>query len=360
MASSSLHLPSSSSSGTIELDARGIDLTTALIEAASSPNKIINLAIELGHWLGREKLNRFQLEDFIKKSRDLNKKAEAFYDEVMQGEKTPPIANLALKQSGSLGRLMVRDPWLSWIVSTTACLFECHRENYVSETLCMILIQGSVPSDSKLDLRELKRHPSRIQLKAVADKLVLSVWFNVVNSGNCVTPLPESVSEVCSRGHNLASEDLAIIINELRAPRQSVIIQSTHLLLDLTRWLLMHFDGDLQVIVNSKIVYKASLGSSGRKIELRVDKYCTESCDDTTPSTYSLLVDISGSYKELWSGRYKLPHLQNMQPVSRQRLYSITRTYPPESKAATPSLHVAVKSTAQEIVSWLLTIPLMR
>jgi hypothetical protein len=213
--------PSSSPAGTLDVVARGIDLTTALIEASSSPNKIINLAIELGHWLGRERLNRYQLEDFMQKSRGLvqsNDQAERFYEEVLEGEKAHPIGNLSLKQSGSLGRLMVRDPWLSWIVSTTACLFECHREDYVSETLCMILLQGSMPPGTALTRRELQRHPSRIQLKSVADKLVLSVWFNVVNSGSYSIPLPDELMKICPRGHNCESEDLATIINALRTP----------------------------------------------------------------------------------------------------------------------------------------------
>ncbi|KAE9369826.1 hypothetical protein N431DRAFT_485643 [Stipitochalara longipes BDJ] len=250
---------SSSTAGALDVAARGIDLTTALIEASSSPNKIIHLAIELGQWLGRERLNRFQLEDFMQKGRGLvqpNEKAESFYNEVLEGEKAHPIANLSLKQSGSLGRLMVRDPWLSWIVSTTACLFECHRENYVPDTLCMILLQGSMPSGANISRHELQRHLSRIQLKSVADKLVLSVWFNVVNSGNSTIPLPDVLGKICPRGHNLESEDLAAIINALRIFRQRVIIRSTHLLLDLTRWLLLHLTASYRSLSAARLFTK--------------------------------------------------------------------------------------------------------
>ena len=47
----------------LDLAARAIDLTQALINATSSSNSLIKGAWGIGQWLGREKLNQYELED---------------------------------------------------------------------------------------------------------------------------------------------------------------------------------------------------------------------------------------------------------------------------------------------------------
>jgi hypothetical protein len=123
----------------LDLLARGIDLLTALTETTNSPHSIVNVAIELGRWLGREKLTESQLQFCFEKARGLviaNSLANKFYEAVVKVPQQRAVGPFFAQQSGSLGRLMANDPYLCWMTSTITCLFEFHREEFISDVLC--------------------------------------------------------------------------------------------------------------------------------------------------------------------------------------------------------------------------------
>lgn len=55
----------------IDISARGIDLLTALTETANSPHSVVQIGMEIGRWLGREKLNERELHFCLEKARGL-------------------------------------------------------------------------------------------------------------------------------------------------------------------------------------------------------------------------------------------------------------------------------------------------
>jgi len=66
----------------LDIWARGVDLLTALTETANSSNSVVHVGIEIGRWLGREKLSENQLQLCLEKARGLviaNSKGNKFY-----------------------------------------------------------------------------------------------------------------------------------------------------------------------------------------------------------------------------------------------------------------------------------------
>lgn len=186
---------------------------------------------------------------------------------------------------------MAKDPYLCWMTSTIACLFEFHGEDFISDVLCSFIMQAHMSKDGKA-LREFRLawHPLRLQLKLVLDRIVSSIWYNVVNSGVVTTgeqgsstslPLPPEIKAICPRGHNLESYKLGVILSQLQTIQQEAIIESQNVISNLTLWLVYHFKGRLRVVVSGKIVYDQVLGPAEKTIEDRTQKFCSNSgpCD---------------------------------------------------------------------------------
>src|SRR5450432_4195598 len=115
-----------------------------------------------------------------------NDNGQALFDDIIQGVEGKPLGPLFLEQSGSLGRLMARGPNLSWMISTVACLFQCHRDDrFVSQTLTSFIIRAH--SARRLNHATqtadfVSYNPVQVQIRSVISKIVLSVWHNVVNA----------------------------------------------------------------------------------------------------------------------------------------------------------------------------------
>lgn len=144
----------------LDLSTRAIDLTTALLKATTSSGSLLKGAWEIGQWLGRERLNQYELLDCMQKSKGLafaNQQGQQFFDQIIRGMETVPVGPLFLQESGSLGRLMAGDPNLSWIVSTVACLFQHHRDDMLVTEMVLAFIMKSQPSQSSKDIHFAER-----------------------------------------------------------------------------------------------------------------------------------------------------------------------------------------------------------
>jgi hypothetical protein len=350
----------------LDLAARGIDLTTALLQATTSSGSLLKGAWEIGQWLGRERLNQYELLDCMQKAKGIvfaNKQGQQFFDQIIRGLDTVPVKPLFLQQSGSLGRLMAGDPNLSWIVSTVACLFQHQRdERLVTEMLTAFIIK-SRPSPSQEHGSALSAYdPERTRLRSVVRKIVSSIWYNVINVGCDTIPLPKELLSVCPNGHYLDPEDFATVISTIHARTQlKAILQTKHLLRDVVLWLFLHYDGTIVVNVGGQIVYRADLGNPHRELEVHVESPCPEDgdCGSVGNEPYKILHNIHGKFEEFLSG-YAFSGFSDFlpQPGIRQKVYEIPRLYPSDSKMWNKGLQILVKCSAQSIVQWLLGVPL--
>lgn len=159
---------------------------------------------------------------------------------------------------------MTDDPFLCWMTSTTARLFEFQGEDFISDVLCSFIMQAHNNGGKALKEYQLAWHPLRIQLKPVLQKIISSMWFNAVNSGvvkrnqqGSLTslPLPTELKEVCPRGHNMESHRLGTILCQLRETQGEVIIESDNVITNLTLCLIYQFKGRVRDVVSGKIVY---------------------------------------------------------------------------------------------------------
>jgi hypothetical protein len=362
--------PGETQVGSLDLAARAIDLTTVLLKATSSTGSLLKGAWEIGQWLGREKLNQYELLDCMEKAKDLiyaNKHGQQFFDKVIRGLDTMNAGPLFLQQSGSLGRLMAGDPHLSWVVSTVACLFQHHRDDrIVTEMLTALIMEShrSCPDDGNISpLDSASYNPEQTRLRAVVRKIVSSVWYNVVNVGCDTIPLPHELLELCLRGHYLEPGDFGIVTNIIYAHCPSkAILRTDHLLRDVLLWLLLHYDGTVIVNAGGQIIYKTTLGNPGRELEVRVASLCPEDgcCGLVGKESYEILRNISGNFEEFLLSGSSFSQFTDLppQPGIRQRLYDIPRLYPGDSPMWNKGLQILVKSSAQSLMRWLLDVPL--
>lgn len=227
----------------LNLVARNIDLVSTLVDATSAPGGLLNLGIQLGEWLQHEKVNRHELKDCFESASGLawpNRNGELFQDKVRRKCAPKPILPLFLQHSGSLGRLLVFDEALCWIVSTTGCLLNYHKEAWVTEIITNI-IAGSQPESQSS--RKPPFEVGKIQIHLIIRKIVSSVWYNIVNPGTRTIGLPDVLANVCTTRHHLPPELVGRVIVALQSRRSQIVIRSPMLYQNLTLRLLHHFHG---------------------------------------------------------------------------------------------------------------------
>ncbi|KAF5694910.1 hypothetical protein FDENT_805 [Fusarium denticulatum] len=355
--------------GRLDLASRAIDLTTVLLRATSSSGSLLKGAWEIGQWLGRERLNQYELLDCMEKAKGFafaNQTGQQFFDKIIQGLDTLPVRPLFLQHSGSLGRLMAGDPNLSWIVSTVACLFQHHRDDMlVTETVTACIMESHRLRGQEHDVvtRDAFMYdPEHTRVRAVVRKIVSSVWYNVVNVGCDTVPLPDELLAICSRGHYLDPADFGIVVNTIytRCPSKA-ILRTTHLLRDVMLWLLLHYDGAIVVNVGGHIVYRADFGNPLRELEVNVASPCPNQgpCSGVHQASYQILRHVSGKFEDFLTGYISSDFDDSLpQPGIRQKLYEIPRLYPRASPMWNEGVQIVIKCTAQSIMQWLLGVPL--
>ena len=207
-------------SAEINLAKSGLDFAAAVLKASNSSSSLVNGSIEVGQWLGGERLDRLELADCFTKAKGLafpNEAGQQFCKMVKEGTVQNPLTHVFLVQSGSLGRTIIHDPWLCWIISTSASLFQFHYEtSFISDALCSFIMRNQ---HAREDLRhdfDFKYRPDQAQVKSVVDKIVSSVWLNVVNAGQKTLPLPDELRSICPRGHLLSSENIGKVMHALQ------------------------------------------------------------------------------------------------------------------------------------------------
>jgi hypothetical protein len=275
-----------------------------------------------------------------------------------------------------MGRLLAEDPSACWIVSSAVCLFQFHREEFISEALVAFMLQARPPEADISDLHHLLQyHPERYSLQAVVNKIILSVWENVVNTKHLTIPFPEKLANICRRGHFLDARDFGMVAQALSSRDWSnsrkCVLHSKHLLRNLTLWLICHFDGHIVVTVCGRIEYQKQAGQADREVELRVDNYCPETglCEESeeeNPPVFELLREVEGKFDDFLRGIY--PQAKNFRPDPgvRRDLYQIHRPSALESKDKNRGrrlddklLQQKIRESTMSMMNWLLDRPVL-
>ena len=352
----------STAASSLDVIARSLDLCRSLMDTTNSSGPVMNVVLEVGQWLGREKLNKSELQDCLQRARAIavpNCTAQTLFDDIRSGIDASETAPFLPLSSGSLSNLMANDPNLCWMVSSVACLFQFHDMYDVTECVNNFILAAQ-PREEHVwdDARECAVYnPGTVHLRRIVSKLVSSIWFNIVNS-KCITmELPEELKAVCHAGHNLKGSKFARLLNSLRGDRQKIMITSDHLLRNLTLWIMLHFDGRLLVVVGGNIIYDRNLGNSHREIELRVRIHCSGSAPCQEDSMhYELFEDIAGDMKSFLIGSYTSRSDFSERPMVRRRLYDIPDFALSGDRDKRHGLQTAIKCTCQSMMRWLLAL----
>lgn len=346
----------------LDLAARGIDLLGSLINIASSKNSLTGIAMEVGAWLGRERLDRHELQTCFEHSRGLlrpNDQGEVFLRDVKTGVSTHAVLPLQVQPSGALGRLLLDDPLLCWLISTATCLLQHHDEADATDTLLTLILNTSLAREHEyLHPYRLSHDPLRFQLKTVVHRLVSSVWLNVVNAREHELAPKFVIPGLCSYGHRLQSTDFGLFMSAIRQDYKKMMVQSELVPTDLLLWLRYHFHGRIRVVLCGKIVHDEILGQNGREIELRIGVACpTDGSCRSKPqfqTTVKFYTDLAGSYKEFLRGEIETKHRDKTERCARSALYTTRAPYPLEGQMGRDTLKMQVRCTAQAIVRWML------
>ena len=376
-----------SSTQRIDIAKSSIDLTASLLNATNSSSPLVNAAIETGQWLTRERLDRFELAGCLSKAQGVaypNQIGREFCAKVRKDTVENPIPYIFLVQSGSLGRIMVRDTWLCWIVSTVTSLYQFYgSEDGITNILCDFILRQKDTREAALPRGEFSSRgwPERMQIEPVVKKIVSSIWLNVVNAGHQVIGLPEELSQICPFGHCLTSEKLGSAMNTIQNGGRRMIVCSKRFFADITLWLMLHLDGVLRVVVSGRIVYEKRLGPAGRDIEIRVSQFCSsagdccarEGGDETWDNVgwnrqkdsshesfnppFEILEEVDDQDFRRCYRAQTIDYKQQPDPTIRQALYDLPK-FQADNRTNTPSIQSLIRSTARRIVRWLLKIPL--
>ena len=342
----------------LDLTARSIDLAKVLIDASNARGGLLEIGIQIGQWLQHEGLDRHELQEFFQQAQDLalpNGNGLKFHQLVRDTQVARPLLPLFLQPSGSLGRLLIVDPALCWIVSTIGCLFRQHPDYEVTEILVETIAEKR--RDQYPQLKNGMPKASRVQLQSVVRKIVSSVWYNIINSGTTTMDLPSCLHEVCAKGHCLPPIAFARVTAALGIQRNSIMVRSDKLYLNLALWLLLHFHGRFLVTVAGTIVLDEKLGQETMEIELRVQSSCTDDSDCETSVVdrdIEILGIIGATIDEIETVS---THSSTPNPQTRQGLYPARPTTETWVTTLPESSKIWTRCTAQHIMKWILSLP---
>ncbi|KAF4944687.1 hypothetical protein FGADI_12509 [Fusarium gaditjirri] len=262
----------------MDLATRTLDLSRAILDVLNKENSIRDAAGEILEWLGRERIDKQEYQYCVEALR-----AQAFPN--LRGldiqrqvrsseEKVSSIAGLKLKLSTSIGRWMLSDPNLVYVVTTVAVCMMYHDMEYAVDVLCNFALDQGGHEEGV----SYRRSPYRMRLKPVVIKFVDSVALNIVNTGHDFNlGLPGVLNGTCS--HPLEAPQLSAIIKAVTQAQSDIFITSDLFPGDLVMWLMTHFHGILEISLNGKVILEEHSGTDSVRVIFAVNNRCS-TCPD--------------------------------------------------------------------------------
>jgi hypothetical protein len=258
-----------------------INLTKSLIDFVPASGSLVNISRETYDWLIRERIDESSFQSCRKLALGLAYPNDAGIDiqqQIKDADKRlmDKITKLPLRMvvTGSLGRLLGRDPETCYMVSTVAALTRFHDHEFATDMLCsMVLDKGEHEKEVSF-----KYSVQRSPIKAVMSKIVESIYLNVFNAGHDLGGLPDELRGL--HPHLLDDRTFAGIVMGIQRTEKDVVIRSDRFIADLTLWLLAHFHGRVEVSVANQVLFEDTLSSSSRTVRIMVRERCAEDQND--------------------------------------------------------------------------------
>ncbi|KAF5720070.1 hypothetical protein FMUND_4354 [Fusarium mundagurra] len=334
----------------MDVATRTLDLSRAILDILNKENSVRDAAGEILEWLGRERIDKQEYQYCVEALRALafpNPKGLDIQRQVRSSEaKVSTIAGLSLKLSTSIGRWMLNDPNLVYVVTTVAVCMMYHDMAYAVEVLCNIALdQGGHEKGVSY-----RRSPYRLRLKPVISKFVDSVALNIVNTGHDFrSTFPDELKDICS--HPLEAAEFSAIIKAVSVAQSDIFITSDLFPGDLVLWLMTHFHGVLEISLNGKVVLEEAAGTDDFRTILAISSKCTASeCSGNNRIKVATILD--GKPTTLLDGNHWLHH--ESRSYIRQKLYETDLITDPRRAQLSRNERAELRITAQSILRWLL------
>ncbi|KAH6652637.1 hypothetical protein BKA67DRAFT_659331 [Truncatella angustata] len=305
----------------MDVVARTVDLSRAIVDILNKETSIRNAAEEILEWLGRERIDKQEYQYCIEALR-----AQAFpncrgldikHQVQSSEEKVLSVAGLRLKLSTSIGRWMLNDSNFIYVVTTVAVCMMYHDMAYAVEVLCNLAMDQS---DHTKGVSYHRSH-YRVRLKPVVTKFVDSIALNVVNAGHDLcSAFPNALKGVCS--HPLDAPQLSAIIKAVSVAQSDMIITCDLFPGDLAMWLLTHFHGVLEISLNGTVVFEEQSGTDPWRVILVVYNKCSvcpNQRGDFKKSNIKVATIVEGTHFTIINENYCFN--QETKPSTRQKLY---------------------------------------
>ncbi|KAF8851822.1 hypothetical protein BDZ45DRAFT_807970 [Acephala macrosclerotiorum] len=261
----------------ISMTSSVINLTKSLIDFVPSSGSLIDISRETYDWLKRERIDESSFQSCRVMALGLAYPNEAGIDiqrQIKDADKKlmDKVAKLPVRMvvTGSLGRLLGKDPETCYMVSTVAVLMRFHDLEFATDTLCsMMMDKGGHEKEVSL-----KYSVQRSPVKAVMSKIVESIYLNVVNAGHDLGGLPDELKHL--HPHLLDDRAFAGIVMGIQRTEKDVVVRSDRFLADLALWLLTHFQGRVEISVENRVLFDKILSPSPRTVRMIVKEHCAE------------------------------------------------------------------------------------
>ncbi|KAF4450040.1 hypothetical protein F53441_6745 [Fusarium austroafricanum] len=339
---------------------RTLDLSRAILDLLNKENSVRDAAGEILEWLGRERIDKQEYQYCVEALRALafpNIKGLDIQRQVRNSEeKVSTIGGLKLKLSTSIGRWMLNDLNLVYVVTTVAVCMMYHDMEYAAEVLCnFALDQGNHAEGATY-----RRNPYRLRLKPVVSRFVDSVALNIVNTGHDFrSAFPDELKDVCS--HPLDAPQFSAIIKAVSQAHSDIFIISDLFPGDLALWLITHFHGVLEVSLNGKVVLEEACGTDSVRAVLAVNNKCTACADPSRGfenSNIKVAIILDGTLTTLLQDSHCFHRVSESKSSTRQKLYDTDLVCDSRRDQLSRNEVAELRIAARSILRWLLGLEL--
>ena len=340
----------------------GFNLGAAIINLSNPAGTIAGYTKDLYGWLERSGVDETNFARCMTAAKGLaypNKNGLALPESIARADdrlhklKQGQLL-LGITFSQALGRLIVKDPDVCYMATTTACLLTDHDPSYVKSALtAMLLDRGGHEAEIKYT-HEVWRGP----IRAVISKIVDSIFLNISNSGHRTVALPPELS--CLHVHPVDDSNFAAIVIQIQKLTSSLVLRADRFPGDIILWLLNHFEGRIEIYIRSNRIFQVELGVQARQLTIIIKDYCSNDHRTCTGRAWPLELGevMDGQTRRLVNG-FTAEDLRSCS-YQRQELYRTrdlrSTVYTSSKGFLSPDLQNEIKHVARRITKWMLQV----
>ncbi|CAO1603763.1 MAG: hypothetical protein LQ349_008179 [Xanthoria aureola] len=237
----------------------GFNLAAAIANIVNPAGAVAGYGRDLLRWLERSGVDEVEFQRCTELAKELaypNKNGMVLSESVTRADTRLQQLKqghlpLSLTFSQALGRLLMREPDLCYMVSTTACLLQHHDLAFTTSALTSVVLdRGGHEEETKYTYE-----PWRASIRAVIVKVVESIFLNITNAGHQTNAMPQEMAAL--HVHVVDDANFAAITMQIQRASDDLLLKAEIFPGDIVLWILNHFGGKMEVYVARVKIYEA-------------------------------------------------------------------------------------------------------